>query len=120
MQVVLRSSTSARPRVASPGALVSDSAMPSPTILVGASVSAFAAQGKASAANKQAIWQSALAKIIRRDFLEPSHRFVRLALTHLARRVDRAGGAAFDFGEDRVLWHIDAGKRKGISRGNRV
>src|SRR5262249_3885027 len=120
MQVVLRSSTSARPRAASPGAPVSDCGMPSPTILYGASVCACTAQARASAARQEAIWTYLLANIIRRAVLAPVDRLIRLSRADLARRIDRARGAAFDFGEDALPGHIDAGKRKGVARRNRV
>src|SRR5581483_1770005 len=110
MHVVLRSSINARPCVASPAAPVSGCGMPSPTILYGASVCASAAQSRRAAASAQTIWRSALAKIIRRDVLEPIYRFLRFSRPHLVRRVDCTGNAALDLGEDAVLRHVDAGQ----------
>src|SRR5438309_1697261 len=114
MQVAPRSTTSARPRAASPGVPVSDCGMPSPTIVYGLSSSARAGRDSAdSAAISQApaIWIARLAKTAHRDRREPSLRFVRFASARLARRIGGAAAAAFDLGKNVVLWRVEAGER---------
>src|ERR1700694_5091918 len=86
MQVLVRSTTSARPRVASPGTPVSDSKIASPTTTYARSPCPLAAQGRAIA-----------------------------AAANLARCIDGAGAAAFDLGEHAVSGLIDAGQREGIA-----
>src|SRR5207245_2660250 len=93
---------------------------PLSAILYGTSVCALTAPSRATAAKAPPIWKSNLAKSFRRDCLEPFHRFIRLPRTHLTRCIDSACGAAFDLGEDRVPWHVDPGKRKRVSRGDRA
>src|SRR5690242_12891232 len=115
MQVVVRSSTSAPPRAATPAAPVSDAGMPSTTILYGAGACALAASASTSAAIANAIWSIDLAKGVRRDGLKPFLRLVRLAGAQLARCVDRACGAAFDLGEDVVLRLVVAREREAIA-----
>src|ERR1700750_193520 len=89
MQVVLRSSTSARPRAASPGDPVSDSGMPSPTIVYGVGACAAAPTGGARlAANSAAICGIDLAKAVRRDGLKPALGALRFAGADLAGRIE--------------------------------
>src|SRR5262249_1432071 len=113
MQVVVRSSTSARPRAASPGLPVSESGMPSPTTWYGAW--ALAPLVSANATANKAIWSIDLAKGVRRDRLKPFLRVIRLAGAQLARGVDGTGGAALNLGEDVVLRLVIARERETVA-----
>src|SRR6266404_6686608 len=120
MQVLVRSTTSARPRVASPRA-VSGSGMASPTIAYGRKACAPAGQGASIAAVNHiaAIWITDLAKRIHRYRLEPVCCALGLALANLARRIDRAR-RVLDLGEQPVLGLIDAGLRERMARCDRI
>src|SRR3984893_15520946 len=99
MQVLLRSTTSARPRAASPGSPVSDWGIASPTIAYVRNAASLAAQGRAAATaarHAPSIWMAGLANCLPRDRLEPGMCIVSVAHAHLARRIDRAGAAGFD------------------------
>src|ERR1700730_5306677 len=117
MQVLLRSTTSARPRAASPGSPVSDWGIASPTIAYVRNAAALAAQGRVATAARHAprIWMAGLAKGIHRDRLEPGLRIVGVTRAHLARRIDRAGAAGFDLGECAVPGLVGAGLREGVA-----
>src|SRR5882724_11875525 len=120
MQVLVRSSTSARPRAASPGAPVSDSAMESPVMIYGRNSCAVTEQGIASAAaatsQVAAMWIIDLAKGFHRDRFVPGLRLLGFTHPHLARRVERAGeAAAFNLGKNVVPRLIDAREREGIA-----
>jgi hypothetical protein len=115
--VLLRSTTSARPRVASPGAPVSETGMASPTTTKFCNVCAKAAQGSTNAeaatqiTPKKTVEKIAdLAKGVHRDCFEPGFCILGFVLTDLARRIDRACDIAFDLGELAVLWLIKAGQ----------
>src|SRR3977135_3316850 len=115
MQVLKRLSTRARPRVASPGAPVSELAMASPTTTYGCKACATAVPGWASAATAShvPIWIAELAKGARRDGLVPGLCICCFARANVERRIDRAGAAAFDLVEQTVLRRVDAGQREG-------
>src|ERR1700694_3531338 len=118
MQVLVRSTTSARPRVASPGTPVSDSKIASPTTTYARNPCPVAAQGRAIAAaasHAPATWTTNLAKSIHRDCLVLGLRAFRFAHANLARCIDGAGAAAFDLGEHAVSGVLDAGQREGIA-----
>jgi hypothetical protein len=119
--VLLRSTTSARPRVAPPGAPVNGAGMASPTTTKFCSVCARAADGSADAEAatqimpKKTVEETVekiadLAKGVHRDCFEPGFRILGFALADLARRIDRACDIAFDLGELAVLWLIKAGQ----------
>src|SRR5436190_6017082 len=116
MQVLERSTTSARPRVASPRAFVSGSGMASPTTVYGRNACAPAGSGTASSmpASHIPIWCLDLAKRFHRNCPEPGLRSLRLALAHIARSIDRTR-RALDLGELAVLRLIDAQQREGIA-----
>src|SRR4051794_5016069 len=123
MHVLLRSSTSARPRVTSPGVPVSESGMPSPTTTYVRNSWALAKRGRASIAamsHVPAMVSAELAKCVHRNGAVPGPRVVGFARTRLARRIDGACGAAFDLGESAILRLIDAGQRERIARRDRV
>src|ERR1700750_1791229 len=106
MHVLMRSTTSARPRAAFPGAPVSEAGIASPTTTTLCKDSAGAAQGRATidAAIHSFVENIAdLAKGIHRDRLEPGLRVLGFAPTNLARRIDRAFGTAVAPGETAVL-----------------
>ncbi len=110
MHVLLRSTGSARPRVTSPGAPVSDAGIASPITTTLCKDSAKAAPGRATidvATQMLAEKIADLAKGIHRDRLEPGLRVLGFALTDLAWRIDRAREIAVDFGELAVLRLID-------------
>src|SRR6202795_2212613 len=118
MQVLVRSTTSARPRLTSPGSPVSDWGTASPTIAYVRNAAALAAPGRVAATaarHAPRIWMAGLAKGIHRDRLEPGLRIVSVAPTHLARRIDRAGAAGFDLGEYAVPGLVGAGLREGVA-----
>src|SRR4029079_3116597 len=122
MQVLDRSTTSARPRAASPRAGVSGSGMAAPATVYGRRLWAPAGQGSASntaASHIPAIWFVDLTKNIHRDLLEPVFRSFRLARPHVARRIDGAG-RPLDFGELPVPGLIDARQRERIARCARI
>src|SRR5260370_19784059 len=115
MQVLVRSTTSARPRVASPGMPVSDSGMASPTTTYARNPWAPAAPGRANVAatsHIRATGMADLTKSFHRDCLEPGLRFFRFLHANFARRIDRAGAATFDLGEYSIPGLIDAGQRE--------
>src|SRR6267378_4992701 len=123
MQVLARSTTSARPRVTSPGSPVSDWGIASPTIAYVRNAASLAAQGRAAATaarHTPRIWIAGLAKGIHRDRLEPGLRIVSVTRAKLARRIDRAGAAGFDLGEYAVPGLVGAGLREGVARGDRT
>src|ERR1700704_6442496 len=93
MQVLVRSTASARPRVTSPGRPVS----------------------AAAASLAPSIWIPRLAKGIHRDCLVPGLRIVSFTHADLARRIDGAGTAALDLDEYPVLRLINAGLREGVT-----
>src|SRR5216684_8615650 len=123
MQVLVRSTTSARPRATSPGSPVSDWGIASPTIAYVRNAASLTAQGRAAATaarHAPRIWIAALAKGIHRDRLEPGLRIVSVAHPHLARRIDRAGAAGFDLGECAVTGLVGAGLREGVAGSDRA
>src|SRR5260370_16187096 len=123
MQVLERSTTSARPRVASPGMPVSDSGMASPTTTYARNPCPPAAQGRANAAaasHAPATWTTNLAKSFHRDGLVPGLRAFRFTHANLARCIDGACAAAFDLGEHAVLRLIDARQRERIAGRDRI
>src|ERR1700676_4442288 len=123
MQVLARSTTSARPRVISPGSPVSDWGIASPTIAYVRNAAALAAQGRVAATaarHAPRIWMAGLAKGIHRDRLEPGLRIVGGTRAHLARRIDRAGTAGFDLGEYAVPGLVGAGLREGVAGSDRA
>src|ERR1700675_4825729 len=98
MQVLLRSTTSARPRVTSPVGPVSDSGMASPTTTYVRNAAALAAQGRAAATaarHAPRIWMAGLAKGIHRDRLVPGLRVIGFLRANLARRIEGAGARGF-------------------------
>src|ERR1700750_3024406 len=99
MQVLPRSTTSARPRVASPEVPVKDAGMASPTTVKPGKVWPRALPKANAAIAKQSMGVTGLAKGIHRDRLEPVARHLRLVLAKLARRIDRAGDVAVEFDE---------------------
>src|ERR1700693_6287824 len=123
MQVLVRSTTSARPRVASPGMPVSDSKMASPTTTYARNPCPLAAQGRvnaAAASHAPATWKADLTKSFHRDGLVPGLRAFRFMHANLARRIDGTGAAAFDLGEHAIPGLIDAGQRERIAGRDRV
>src|SRR5258708_5432905 len=113
MQVLVRSTTSARPRTASPAMPVNDWGIASSTTAYARKPCALAAADSARAAaasHAPAMGSADLAKSFRRDRLVPGLRLFRFAVAKFARRIDRAGGAAFDLGEHTVPGLIDAGE----------
>src|ERR1700721_455743 len=122
MQVLLRSTTRARPRVAFPGAPVSEAGMVSPTTTTLCRDSARAAKGSAiieAATHRLAGKHTDLTKGIHRDCLEPGLRVLRFALTDLGWRIERARDIAVDLGVLAILRLIKPGKEKGITRRDR-
>ena len=108
--MLVRSTTRARPRVAFPGAPVSEAGIASPTTTTLCKDSAGAAQGRATidaATHRLAEKIADLAKGIHRDRLEPGLRVLRFTLTDLAWRIDRARDIAVDLGELALLRLID-------------
>src|SRR5215475_9870665 len=87
MQVLVRSTTSARPRVASPGAPVSEAGMASPTTAYGRNPCAFAVLP--SVTRTGIIVAASLTKRLSRESLEPAQRAFRFLRPYLARRLDR-------------------------------
>jgi hypothetical protein len=111
--VLLRSTTSARPRAAFPGAPVSDAGMASPATTTFCKDSARTAPGKANidaATHRLAGNITDLAKGIHRDCVEPGLRILRFALTNFAWCVHRTCDIAVDLGELAVLRLIDPGQ----------
>src|SRR5690349_20502147 len=112
MQVLVRSTTSARPRVASPAAPVNDAGLASPTTAYLRSSCAAPTPGRARSAPARMGTDMRclrLAKDFRRYRREPGLGIVRLARTELARRVrgtDAAG--AFDVRQQSILRLVDA------------
>src|SRR6267142_69255 len=98
MQVLVRSTASARPRVTSHGRPAT----------------------AAAASHAPMIWIPRLAKGIHRDRLVPGLRIVSFAHADLARRIDGAGPAALDLDEYPVLRLVDAGLREGVTGRDRV
>src|SRR6267142_2689638 len=121
MQVLERSTTSARPRATSPRVFESGSGIASPTTAYDRSVCAPAGQGSASnaAASHAPIWTVDLAKGFHRHRPEPVFRAICFTLTHLARRVDRAC-RDLDLGELTVPGLIYARQRECVARCDRI
>src|SRR5262245_19545004 len=117
MQVLVRSTTSARPRVASPGAPVSDAGMASPATAYGRSACAPAVLPSARRAG--ITYAIGLTKGVPCDCLEPAQRALRFLRPYLAGRFDWAC-LDLDLGELVALGLIDAGQREGVSGGNRI
>ena len=109
----LRSTTSARPRAASPGVPVSDVAMASPTTTKSCSVCATAALGSATVEAAIQILPERiadLAKGVHRNRLEPGLRIIRFVLPDLAWRIDGACDICLDLGELAVFGLIKTGQ----------
>src|SRR5690242_11163921 len=117
MQVLVRSTTSARPRVASPGAPVSDAGIASPTMVYGRSACALTVLPSARRAGITTA--VGLTKRVSGDRLEPAQGALGFLRPHLARRFDRAG-LDLHLGELVALRLVDAGQREGVSGGNRI
>src|SRR5258707_9824933 len=122
MQVLVRSTTSARPRVASPGVPVSDCGMESPPTTNASNPCSSATQGRATAAasHAPAIWTTNLAKSFHRDGLVPGLRAFGFAHADLARCINGACTTAFDLGEHAVLRLIDARQRERVAGCDRI
>src|SRR6266404_682245 len=122
MQVLVRSTTSARPRVASPGMPVSDCGMESPTTTNASNACSSATQGRATAAasHAPAIWTTNLAKSFHRDGLVPGLRAFGFTHADLARCINGACTTAFDLGEHAVLRLIDARQRERVAGCDRI
>src|SRR5436190_13911616 len=117
MQVLVRSTTSARPRAASPAAPVSEAGMASPTTAYGRNACAPAVLP--SATRTGIAYAIDLAKGLSRDRPEPVQRALRFLRPHLPRRLDRAC-LDLDLGELVALGLIYAGQREGVSRSHGV
>src|SRR4051812_25709266 len=102
MHVLARSSTSARPRAASPGIPVSDCGIASPTTTYGRKPCSSAVAGRTSidiTSMAAALNIADLAKGIHRDALVPGLRAGSLSRTYFARRVERACSDTLALGE---------------------
>src|SRR5689334_9156527 len=117
MQVLVRSTTSARPRAASPGVPVSEAGIAPPTTAYDRNACASAALP--SATRTAITYAIGLTKGVPRDRLEPAHSALGFLRPYLAGRLDRAC-LDLDFGELVAFGLIDAGQRECISRSNRV
>src|SRR5262245_10448534 len=117
MQVLVRSTTSARPRVASAGAPVSDAGIASPTMAYGRSACALTLL--LSATRTVITTASGLAKGVPRDRLEPAQGALRFLRPDFARCLDRAR-LDLDLGELVAFGLINAGQRERVSGRNRV
>src|SRR3954447_3729246 len=118
MQVLVRSSTSARPRAASPGMPVSDCGIASPATTYARNPSS-AVDGRTSSditSMAAAINITDLAKGIHRDALVPGLRADRFSRAYFARRLERACGDALALGEHAIAGLIDARLREGVTR----
>src|SRR6202795_4944483 len=121
MQVLVRSTTSARPRLTSPGSPVSDWGTASPTIAEARNAAALAAPGRVAATaarHAPRIWTAGLAKGIHRDRLEPGLRVISFLRANLARRIDGAGARGFDLGEQSVFGLVGSGLGEGVTGRN--
>src|SRR3954454_8197135 len=119
MQVLVRSSTSARPRAASPGMPVSDCGIASPTTTYGRNPCSSAPDGTRSTDIKSmasVINIADLAKGIHRDALVPGLRADRFSRTYFARRLEGACGDTLALGEHAIAGLIDARLREGVTR----
>src|SRR5947209_8900407 len=117
MQVLVRSSTTARPRAASPGMSVSDCGIASPTTTYGRNPCSSAVEGKTSidiTSMAAAINIADLAKGIHRDALVPGLRADRFSRTYFARGLEGACGDSLAFGEHAIAGLIDARLREGV------
>src|SRR5437868_5197009 len=117
MQVLVRSSTTARPRAASPGMPVSDCGIASPTTTYGRNPCSSAVEGKTSidiTSMAAAINIADLAKGIHRDALVPGLRADRFSRTYFARGLERARGDTFALGEHAVAGLIHARLRESV------
>src|SRR5436305_6070943 len=117
MQVLVRSSTSARPRAASPGMPVSDCGIASPTTTYGRNPCSSAVDGRTSTditSMAAAINIADLAKGIHRDALVPGLRADRFSRTYFARGLEGACGDSLAFGEHAIAGLIDARLREGV------
>src|SRR5437868_13623905 len=111
MQVLVRSSTSARPRAASPGMSVSDCGIASPTTTYGRNPCSSARDETRSTDTTSmaaAINIADLAKRIHRDALVPGFRADRFSRTYFARRLEGPCGDRLAFGEHALAGSIDA------------
>ncbi len=107
MQVDERSATSARPRAASPGVPVSESVDAVAGDGIGRECLCRRDQAEARPRRSTAM-ASSLAKGVHRDRLVTRRSAASASLARsLARRIDRAGAAAFDLGEDLALGLVD-------------
>src|SRR5205085_11842898 len=110
MQVLVRSSTSVRPRAASPSMPVSDCGIASPTTTYGRNPCSSAVDGRTSTditSMAAATNIADLAKGIHRDALVPGLRADRFSCTYFARRLEWARGDTFALGEHAVAGLID-------------
>src|SRR5262249_24145539 len=115
--VLVRSTSSARPRVASPGAPVSDAEIASPTAAYGGSACARAVLP--SATRTVITTAIGLTKCVPRDRLEPAQGALRLLRPDFARCFDRAR-LDLDLGELVAFGLINAGQRERVSGRNRI
>src|SRR3954447_4942747 len=117
MQVLVRSSTSARPRAASPGMPVSDCGIASPTTTYARNPCSSAVDGRTSTditSMAAPINIADLAKGIHRDALVPGLRADRFSRAYFARRLQRACGDTLALGEHAIAGLIDARLREGV------
>src|SRR5436190_14472716 len=118
MQVLVRSSTSARPRAASPGMPVSDCGIASPTTTYARNPCSSAADGSTSTDITSVAAEiniADLAKGIHRDALVPGLRADRFSRAYFARRLERACADAFALGKHAIAGLIDARLREGVT-----
>src|SRR5215212_8942497 len=117
MQVLVRSSASARPRAASPGMPVSHCGIASPTTTYGRNPCSSAVDGMTSTVTSMAaaINIADLTKGIHRDALVPGLRADRFSRTYFARRLERACGHTLALGEHALPGLIDARLREGVT-----
>ena len=112
--MLLRSTTSARPRAASPGTPVSETGMASPTTTKFRSACGAAAPGNATAEAAIQILAAEriadLTKGVHRNRLEPGLRIIRFVLPDLARCIDGACDIRLDLGELAVFRLIKTGQ----------
>src|SRR5215218_3490169 len=123
MQVLARSSTSARPRAASPGIPVSDVATPSPSMTYVRSACSSALEGSVNpvaSMDATPINIADLTKGIGRHVLEPGLRTGSFAAAHFAGTIQRTRGDRLDFGEHSIACLINARLRDGVAGGDRV
>src|SRR4051794_33099972 len=117
MQVLARSTSSVRPRPASPGMPVSDCGIESPAMTYARNACSSAAadsNSAAIAAIAAAMEIANLAKCIHRDAVKPGTRGGRFIRAHLTHRFNRTGNDSFAFREHAVARLVDAGLREGV------